>query len=38
MEREILDQFQGKENVTHIISDNGVESYMTQFRSFEDET
>lgn len=37
MKREILFQFQGKENVTHIVSDNGTESYLTQSRSFGDE-
>lgn len=37
MKKEVLNQFQGKENVTHIICDNGAESYMTQRRSFSDE-
>lgn len=37
MTREILDQFQGKENVTKIISDNGTTSYLTQSRSFAEE-
>ena len=37
MKRDILDHFQGKENVTHIVSDNGTESYLTQSRSFGDE-
>ena len=37
MKREILKQFQGKENVTHVISDNGTESYLSQSRSFGDE-
>ena len=38
MTREILDQFQGKRNVTKIISDNGLVSYLSQSRSFADET
>lgn len=38
MKKEILDHFQGKENVTHIINGNGTESYLTQSRSFSDET
>ena len=37
MKKEILDQFQGKENVTHIVSDNGAESYLTPSHSFNDE-
>lgn len=37
MIREILDQFQGKGNVTKVISDNGTVSYLTQSRSFGDE-
>lgn len=37
MTREILEQFQGKRNVTKIISDNGLVSYLTQSRSFADE-
>ena len=37
MEREILDQFEGKMNVTKIIYDNGVVSYLTQSRRFDDE-
>lgn len=37
MKKEILDHFQGKENVTHIVSDNGTESYLTQSHSFGDE-
>nr|MCR4716902.1 hypothetical protein [Lachnospiraceae bacterium] len=37
MKREILEQFQGRENVTHIISDNGTEYYLTQSHSFGDE-
>lgn len=37
MKREILFQFQGKENVTHIVSDNGTDFYLTQSRSFGDE-
>ena len=38
MKREILDQFQGKENVIKITSDSGTVSYLTQIRSFDDET
>jgi hypothetical protein len=34
MKREILDQFEGKYNVHHFISDNGVESYLTSSRDF----
>ena len=34
---EILSYFQGKENVRHIISDNGNVSWLTQERSFADE-
>ena len=37
MKREILKQFQGKENITHVISDNGTESYLSQSRCFGDE-
>lgn len=37
MTREILDHFQGKRNVTKIISDNGLVSYLTPSRSFADE-
>ena len=37
MEKELLDQFEGKMNVTKIIYDNGVVSYLTQSRSFDDE-
>ena len=37
MTREILDQFQGKRNVTKYISNNGLVSYLTQSRSFADE-
>lgn len=37
MKREILKQFQGKDDVTHIISDNGIDSYLSQPRSFGDE-
>ena len=37
MKRELIEQFQGKENVTKITSDNGVVSYLTQSRSFDDE-
>lgn len=37
MRKEILFQFQGKEDVIHIVSDNGTESYLTQIRSFGDE-
>lgn len=38
MKREIIDLFEGKENVTHIINDNGAESWQTQEISFGDET
>ena len=34
---DILDEFQGKTNVRHIISDNGSESWLTQEVSFADE-
>ena len=37
MKREILFQFQGKENVTKITSDNGTVSYLSQSRGFGDE-
>lgn len=37
MKREFIEQFQGKENVTKIISDNGTVFYLTQSRSFGDE-
>ena len=37
MKKEIIENFQGKEKVIHIISDNGTESYLTQSRSFSDE-
>ena len=37
MKRELLDQFEGKRNVTRVISDNGAEFYLTQSRSFVDE-
>lgn len=37
MKRELLEQFEGKTNVTCIISDNGAETYLTQSRSFGDE-
>lgn len=37
MTREILEQFQGKQNVTKIICDNGIVVYLTQRRSFADE-
>ena len=32
--RETIDQFQGKEYVRHIISSNGIESWITDGRSF----
>jgi hypothetical protein len=38
MKTEILNQFQGRSNVRHIIKDNGVESWLTQEISFGDET
>ena len=37
MEKELIGQFQGKENVIKIISDKGSVSYMTPSRSFGDE-
>ena len=37
MKREIIDLFEGKQNVTHVIYDNGAESYLTQSRSFAEE-
>ena len=37
MEREIIDHFLGKDNVIHLISDNGNESYLTLAKSFSDE-
>lgn len=37
MKREVLFHFQGKENVTRIVSDNGTESYLSSCRSFGDE-
>jgi len=37
MKRELLDQFEGKPNVTHIISDKGSNSYLSQVRSFDEE-
>ena len=38
MKQEILTQFQGRNNVRHIVNDNGVESWITQEISFGDET
>ena len=38
MKKEILDQFEGKTNVCHIISDNGSENWLSQPISFADET
>ena len=38
MNRELLDQFEGKKNVIKIISDKGTVTYLTQSRSFDDET
>lgn len=38
MKTEILNQFQGRYNVRHIVNDNGVESWLTQEISFGDET
>ena len=35
---ETLNHFQGKDNVRHIVSDNGSESWLTQEISFADET
>ena len=37
MEKELIGQFQGKENVIKIISDKGSVSYMSTSRSFGDE-
>ena len=38
IKKELLESFQGKKNVTHIVANNGSESYFTQERSFSDET
>ena len=38
MKTELLNQFQGRYNVRHIVNDNDVESWLTQEISFEDET
>jgi hypothetical protein len=38
MKTEILNDFQGKHYVRHVISDNGTESWLTQEVSFADET
>ena len=38
IKKELLASFQGKKNVTHIIASNGTSSYLTQERSFSDET
>ena len=35
--KELIPYFQGKENVTHVISPDGTETYLTQSRSFADE-
>lgn len=37
MKTEILNQFQGRYNVRHIVNDNGIESWQTQYVSFGDE-
>ena len=37
MKTEILNQFQGRYNVRHIVNDNGIESWLTQDVSFGDE-
>ena len=37
MKENTIDYYQGKENVRHIVSDNGSESWLTQRRSFGDE-
>lgn len=37
MTKELLDQFEGKQNVTHVIGDNGEESWLTQETSFVNE-
>lgn len=38
MQKEFLDSFEGKKNVWHIISDNGIENWLSQEVSFADET
>ena len=38
MRKDFLDSFEGKKNVWHIISDNGIENWLTQEVSFADET
>ena len=38
MKQEILTQFQGRNNVRHIVNDNGEESWLTPEISFRDET
>lgn len=38
VKKELLASFQGKENVMHILLSNGTSSYLTQARSFSDET
>ena len=38
VKREILPQFQGRNNVRHIISDNGAECFLSQEVCFADET
>ena len=38
MKTKILNEFQGKHYVRHVISDNGTESWLTQEVSFADET
>lgn len=38
MKTELLNEFQGKHNVRHIINDDGAESWLTQEISFGDET
>ena len=37
VKRELLNDFQGKKKVWHIVSSNGVSSYLTQGRSFAEE-
>lgn len=38
MKKILLDQFEGKSNIIHIICDNESDSYVSQARSFDKET
>ena len=38
MTRENISEFESRNNVSHIVSDNGSESWLTQSRTFADET